>query len=148
MKMIQKILNLTAEQRLNRILEKISSNKKITKTEKMFLDAWQTGEEEELNSQMNEESGKEFISDDGYFRFIPKEYEEIEDCTIITGTIVMPDPVVNDFIMRLSGNILIFKKSHFALDFRINEMEIFEFLEGKEEKLDDFISEIIEIYSN
>lgn len=146
--MIQKNLNLTAEQRLNGILEKITSNKKITKKEKMFLDAWQTENEEEINYQMNQESGKEFMSDDGYFKFILNEYEVIEDCTIITGTIVMPDPVVNDFIMRLSGNILIFKENHVALDFRVNELEIFEFIEGKEEQLDDFISEIIEIYSN
>ena len=145
--MIQKILNLTAQQRLDNILDKLSSNKVLTKKEQLFLHSWTNGTEEELNQQMNTESGKEFISDDGYFKFIPKEYEEIEDCTIISGTIIMPNPEVKEIKMRLSGNILVFKKSHIALDFRVNEVEIFEFVCGKEEQLDDFIAEIIEVYS-
>ena len=145
--MIQKILNLTAQQRLDSILDRLSSNKKISKKDQFFLSSWSTGREEEVNSQMNMESGKEFISDDGYFKFIPKEYEEIEDCTIISGTIVVPDPQIHEIKMNLSGNILVFKKSHVALDFRVNEIEIFEFLNGKEEQLDDFIAEIIETYS-
>ena len=145
--MIQKILNLTAQQRLDSILDRLSSNKKISKKDQFFLSSWSTGREEEVNSKMNMESGKEFISDDGYFKFIPKEYEEIEDCTIISGTIVVPDPEIHEIKMNLSGNILVFKKSHVALDFRVNEIEIFEFLNGKEEQLDDFIAEIIETYS-
>lgn len=145
--MIQKILNLTAQQRLDSILDKLSSNKKISKKDQFFLSSWTDGREEEVNSQMNMYSGKEFISDDGYFKFIPKEYEEIEDCTIISGTIVVPDPELQEIKMNLSGNILVFKKSHVALDFRVNEIEIFEFLNGKEEQLDDFIAEIIETYS-
>ena len=146
--MVQKILNLTAQQRLDSILEKISSCKKLSKKEKNFLESWSRGDEEKINNQMNYESGNEFISDDGYFKFIPKEYEETEDCTIISGTLILPDPIVKELIMFLSGNILIFKRSHIAVDFRLNEIEVFEFLEGKEEELDDFISEIIEIYSS
>ena len=144
--MIQMILNLTAEQRLNSILDKVSSGVKLTKKEKMFLDSWATGEEEKVNQQFIFASGKEFISDDGYFKFIPKEYEEIEDCTIISGTIIIPDPIVEEFKMKVTGNILIFKHSHVALDFRLNEMEIFEFVGDKEEQLDNFIYEIIETY--
>lgn len=145
--MIQKILNLTAQQRLDNILDKLSSNKKLSKKEYFFLNAWSTGREEQVNNEMNMCSGKEFISDDGYFKFIPKEYEEIEDCKIISGTIILPDPEISEIKMKLSGNILVFKRSHVALDFRVNEIEIFEFLGDKEEQLDDFISEIIETYS-
>lgn len=145
--MVQKILNLTAQQRLDSILDKLSCNRKLTKKEKEFLDSWSTGTEEQVNNYLNLGSGKEFISDDGYFKFIPKEYEEIEDCKIISGTIVIPDPEVKEIKMRLSGNILIFKKSHVALDFRLNEIEIFEFVGEKEEELDNFIAEIIETYS-
>jgi hypothetical protein len=145
--MIQKILNLTAQQRLDNILDKLSSNKKLSKKEQFFLSSWTTGREEEVNYEMNMESGKEFISDDGYFKFIPKQYEEIEDCKIISGTIILPDPELQEMKMTLSGNILVFKRSHVALDFRVNEVEIFEFLGDKEEQLDDFIYEIIETYS-
>lgn len=143
MPMIQKINQVSVEQRLNSILDKISEGKKVSDTEFQFLKSWKYGHENDFNHYLNRRENEIYLSDDGYFKFIFKEIEEIEDCKIITGTITIPDPIVDEIKISITGNILIFKESHIAVDFRINEIDIFEFIEGKEEQLDDFIYEII-----
>lgn len=142
--MIHKLIALTTEQRLNSILDKILANCKLSTHEITFLDSYKLGTEEQVNQQMNHVEGRIYLSDNGSFKFIFKEFEEQEDCIIITGTLLIPDPLINGLVMKSTGNILVFNRNHIALDFRINEIDIFEFIPGKEEELDDFITEIIE----
>jgi hypothetical protein len=141
--MIQKFLEISTEQRLNNILDKIFKGIKVSNDEKMFLDSFKSNQEEYFNDYLNKNS-KIYLSDNGHFKFIFKDYQEQDDCKIISGTLIISDPVIDGLAMRSNGNILIFGTSHVALDFRINEIDIFELTCGKEEELDDFIYEIID----
>ena len=140
--MIQKTNYLTSQERLNNILDKINEGIKLDINEKRFLDSWKTNSETHENELLNQQN-VEFISDDGNFKFTLKGFEIIDDCKIINGTMTVPDPEINDILMRFDGNIIVFKKKHIAIDFRIKEIDIFEILEGREEKLDDFVGQII-----
>jgi hypothetical protein len=144
---------IDSQDRLNFILDKISGTgiKSLDKEEKLFLNSFSTGKEEECNKKLSEkESSSIFISDDGIFKFKMRDVETIEQIKFINGQIIVPDIKLKKRVVKgeLNGSILVFSDGNVALDFVKGKYDIFEFVSGLEYELDCFIDDLVNKLNN
>lgn len=147
----------STQERVNDILDKISKYgiSSITKLEKEFLDAHSLGNEEEIHNKIaKEESETVFEDDNGIFKFEFEYSEHYDDEVHYIGTIYVPDLTLpNGKIIegRLGGRIISYKNGTNSPDFYSNikdtmthdNYEIFDFCNGLEYELDNFIDYVI-----
>lgn len=139
-------------ERVNDILDKISKYgmKSITKLEKEFLDSYSIGKENETHNKINKDE-YEFIfeDEDGYFKFELIDIVEFEDEKHYNGVIYVPDIILKNKKIegRLEGNITVYLDGTISPDFYLISKktiyDIFEFCEGLEYELDNFVDYII-----
>lgn len=143
----------TSSQRTDDILDKISKHgiKSISKLEKIFLDAHKHGEEEIVHILLTKEESERFFEDDsGMFRFEFDSIEDYDDEIHYLGTLTCPDLVEDGKTIsgRLEGRIVYYTQTTFTSpDFAIQidgkEFEVFDFCEGYEYELDNFIDYVV-----
>jgi hypothetical protein len=143
----------TSSQRTDDILDKISKHgiKSISKLEKRFLDAHKHGKEEIMHILLTKEESERFFEDDsGMFRFEFDSIEDYGDEIHYLGTLTCPDLVEDGKTIngRLEGRIVYYTQTTFTSpDFTIQidgkEFEVFDFCEGYEYELDNFIDYVV-----
>ena len=153
MKHLMRYDGYTSSQRTDDILDKISKHgiKSISKLEKRFLDAHKHGEEEIVHILLTKEESERFFEDDsGMFRFEFDSIEDYDDEIHYLGTLTCPDLVEDGKTIsgRLEGRIVYYTQTTFTSpDFAIQidgkEFEVFDFCEGYEYELDNFIDYVV-----
>ena len=147
----------STQERVNDILDKISKYgiQSITKLEKEFLDAYKSGEEEEIHNKIaKEESESIFEDDNNLFRFEFESEETFNGETHYIGTIYVPDLTLSNGKKvkgRLTGRIIAYKNGTNSPEFYSvvkdsmthENYEIFDFCNGIEYELDNFIDYVI-----
>ena len=151
MKIMKNSMNegYSTSQRVDDILDKILKYgiKSLSLLEKRFLDAHKIGNEEEIHKMLNrEESENSFIDDSGLFKF------ELESISVVgnerhyNGIITCPDLKINGRTIkgRLSGSIVYIPENgvvipDFFYEFKNENYDIFDFCEGFEYELDNFV---------
>jgi hypothetical protein len=143
----------TSSQRTDDILDKISKHgiKSISKLEKRFLDAHKHGKEEIMHILLTKEESERFFEDDsGMFKFEFDSIEDYGDEIHYLGTLTCPDLVEDGKTIngRLEGRIVYYTQTTFTSpDFTIQidgkEFEVFDFCEGYEYELDNFIDYVV-----
>jgi hypothetical protein len=149
MKHLMKYEGYTASQRVDDILDKISKYgiKSISKLEREFLDAHKLGREEEIHKILTKDEIENVFEDDnGIFKF-ELESIKIDGCErYYNGIFTCPDLKINGKTIkgRISGMIIHIPETGVVIpDFfcEINSIsyDIFDFCEGIEYELDNFV---------
>ena len=148
----------STKERVDDVLDKISKYgiSSITELEKEFLDSHAIGKEDDIHNKITkEESEKVFEDDNGYFRFDHKETEDYGDETHYIGTLYVPDMIFGDGERvegRINGKIVVFNSNETSPDFSIDIdgviYDVFDFCEGLEYELDNFIDYIVQELEN
>lgn len=149
----------TSQQRADDILDKISKYgiDSLSISEKAFLDAHASGEEEKIHNQIFKEETETIFEDDfGYFKFEHLETEDYGDEKHYIGILYVPDLKIGRKKIdgRLEGRIILYSDGSTSPDFFYYESEevyydIFEFCEGIEFELDAFIDYVaFKLYGN
>lgn len=139
--MIKKTNLMSAQERLDAILDRMIGGRRLTRGELAFMDAYSQGSEHVANDLLCVGEGTTFMSDDGQFWFRPSEVDKQEDCDIISGVIGIADPLTRTST-EAHGRILVFRNTHLAIDFTLGGKEIMDAIPGREGLLDDFVEEI------
>jgi hypothetical protein len=145
----------TSSQRTDDILDKISRHgiKSISKLEKRFLDAHKHGKEELMHILLTkEESERFFLDDSGMFGFEFDSIEDFGDQIHYLGILICPDLVLESgktISGRLSGQIVYYADVDMAIpDYGVEIdgklLDVFDFCEGYEYELDNFIDYLVE----
>lgn len=157
MKHLMRYEGYTSKERVDDILDKISKYgmKSLTPLEKEFLDSHSQGKEEEVHSKITKvESESVFEDDQGHFKFEHEETEDYGDEIHYIGTLYVPDLVwPNGKRIKgvLYGRIVVHENGSCSPDFYSQEKEpmsqdnydVFEFCNGLEYELDNFIDYIV-----
>lgn len=149
MKHLMRYEGYTSKERTDDILDKISKYGilSLTHSEKDFLDSHSSGEEEEFHDKIaKKEQETVFEDDSGYFKFEHKEIELFDDEIHYIGTIYVPDlelPNGKRIEGRLDGKIIVYKSGQNSPDFEKDDYDIFEFCNGLEYELDNFIDYVV-----
>lgn len=133
------------EEKLDEILDKISKYgiSSIRPIEKMFLDSYSSKSE---SADYDEDI---VIDDCGIFKFEYQKTKIINDVIHIYGVIFVPDIVLKEITIygRLEGEILLYKNGQtcpfFEKTYKGEVFDIFDFCDGFEYELDNFIDYII-----
>ncbi len=139
--MIKKNSPMTPEKRLDAILDNIHSGAKPSSLELRFLESFSRREEAIVNQEMCMHEREMFLSDDGEFSFTLQDIDRQSDCDIISGVIGFSAPAL-DGDHRAYGRILVFRRTHVAIDFTVGGHEILEVIPGREESLDRFVDDL------
>jgi hypothetical protein len=144
------------QDRIDDILDKISKYgiSSLTALEKEFLDAHSKGNEKEIHDKIaKEEQECVFEDDNGYFKFEYKETKDYGDEVHYIGTLYVPDlefPNGKKLEGRLEGKIIVYRNRQISLDFysvaiKNNQdvYDVFEFCNGLEYELDNFIDYVV-----
>lgn len=132
------------EEKLDEILDKISKYGigSIRPFEKSFLDSYPNNELISIEDDI-------FVDDYGFFKFEYKDTKIINDVIHIAGTIFVPDILLKEVTIygRLEGEILLYKNGQtcpfFEKTYKGEVFDIFDFCDGMEYELDNFIDFII-----
>lgn len=149
------------KEEINIILDKISEKgiKSLTENEKKFLDAYSTNEPIEKLKKIKFR-GKEIVFKDdfGLFKFKYTGTMEYEDEIHYTGYMYIPDfnniaKTKNDSKIELEGKIITPKNDDIIIAEFEKEVDdeiynVYEFIEGMEFELDDFIEQILIVINN
>jgi len=139
----------TSDDRLNTILDKISKYgmDSLTKQELNFLNAYSNGDGDREHDKLNKED--KIIYDD-LFKFEWERTIKDSDCIKYYGIIYAPDIKRGKKTIkgRLSGCIIEYENGQVILDFQKQPYDIFDFCEGIEYELDDFIDLVISEIKN
>ena len=154
MKHLMRYEGYTTAQRVDDILDKISKYgiNSLSRLEKEFLDAHKSGNEDDLHNQLaKEESEKFFEDDEGMFKFEFDSMEDYGDEIHYLGTITCPDLVENGKIIngRIGGKIIYYPETtmtspEFGIQINGKDFDIFDFCEGYEYELDNFIDYVVQ----
>jgi len=154
MKHLMRYEGYTTAQRVDDILDKISRHgiDSLTTLEKEFLDAHKSGDEEEVHMKLaKEESEKFFEDDEGYFRFELDSVEDYGDEIHYIGILTCPDLHIGgkNISGRLSGRIVYFPETtmtspDFGIQINGKDFDVFDFCEGIEYELDNFIDYVVQ----
>ncbi len=157
MKHLMRYEGYTSKERVDDILDKISKYgiNSLTNLEKEFLDSHQLGTEEEIHDKITkEESETVFEDDDGLFKFEHQETEDYGDEIHYIGTLYVPDLVWSNgkkIKGILEGRIVVYQNGTNSPDFysiekdpaSLENYDVFEFCNGLEYELDNFIDYIV-----
>jgi len=155
MKNLMRYEGYTSFQRLDDILDKISKHgiKSISKLEIRFLDAYKYGKEELMHALLTKDESERFFEDDsGMFRFEFDSMEDFGDQVNYLGILICPDLVLENGKVisgRLEGKIVYYVDVDMAIpDYGVElngkEYDVFDFCEGYEYELDNFIDYLVE----
>jgi hypothetical protein len=154
MKHLMRYEGYTTAQRVDDILDKISKHgiKSISALEKDFLDAHKSGDEEAVhNALTKEESEKVFEDDAGMFKFEFESMEDYGDEIHYLGTLTCPDLIENGKTIsgRLEGRIVYYPNTaatspDFGVQINGKDFDAFDFCEGYEYELDNFIDYVVQ----
>ena len=139
----------SVQERIDDILDKISKYgvESLTILEKEFLDSNSTGKEKEVHDKIKYlENDRVFEDSSGLFKFEYLDTLEFEDEIHYTGTLYVPSINVNGKMIdgRLKGKIIVYKKNgQVDPDFEEDGVDIFEFCDGLEYELDNFLDYIV-----
>jgi hypothetical protein len=144
----------TTAQRVDDILDKISKYgiNSLSRLEKEFLDAHKSGNEDDLHNQLAKEESEKFFEDDaGMFKFEFDSMEDYGDEIHYLGTITCPDLVENGKTIngRIGGKIIYYPETtmtspEFGIQINGKDFDIFDFCEGYEYELDNFIDYVVQ----
>jgi hypothetical protein len=141
----------SSSERLDDILDKISKYgiSSLTYDEKSFLDAHSQGKERDVHVELEKvEKGKVFNDDFGYFKFEYNDTIDFGDEVHHTGVLYVPDLEFNNgkrLDGMLSGKIIVYNNGTTSLEFESSDgYDIFEFCNGLEYELDNFIDIVID----
>ena len=139
---------LTVDDRLNRILDKVKNTgiKSLEKKELEFLNSFKNIEEDILNKKFNSDKiNSTYISDDGFFMFSVENVGYFKDELRIAGIIFVPDLTIKKKVIKgeIKGQIMVFNNTEVGLDFLKGKYDIFDFVNGLEYELDRFIDDLI-----
>lgn len=139
---------LTVDDRLNKILDKIKSIgvKSLDKKDLDFLNSFKDKEEEVINNKLNsDKTNSTYISDDGFFMFNVEDVGYYKDELRISGVIFVPDLIIKKRAIKgeIKGQIIVFSNTEVGLDFLKGKYDIFDFVNGLEYELDRFIDDLI-----
>lgn len=144
----------TTTQRVDDILDKISKYgiNSLSRLEKEFLDAHKSGNEDDLHNQLAKEESEKFFEDDaGMFKFEFDSMEDYGDEIHYLGTITCPDLVENGKTIngRIGGKIIYYPETtmtspEFGIQINGKDFDIFDFCEGYEYELDNFIDYVVQ----
>ncbi len=154
MKYLNKYEGYSATERLDGILDKISKYgiDSLTPIEDEFLNSYSKGNELAIHDKIIKSELETVVDDDnGYFRFELDNIEKLGNNLHITGTIYVPDLTIDKKKERIlgvmKGRIIVYPNGAFVPYFSKKckkiEYDIFEFCEGLEYELDNFIDYII-----
>lgn len=155
MRYLMKYEGYTAPQRLDDILDKISKRgiESLSPLEKKFLDSHKSGGEEEMHSALTQRESESFFEDDsGMFTFEFDSSEDYEDEIHYLGTLTCPDLLLDNgktVSGALEGRIVFYKENGaVSPDFWVQidgaDYDVFDFCEGYEYELDNFIDYIVQ----
>lgn len=155
MKHLMRYEGFSTQDRVDELLDKIKAKgiNSLTDQEREFLDAFSKGQGEELHNKMNFAENEVTYEDDGPFpfKFIYREMEDYGDETYIYGTITVPDIEFEKgkrIDGEIDGKIVVFENGMIAPDFTKEHddiyYDIFEFCEGLEYELDNFLQYIVD----
>lgn len=146
------------QDRIDDTLDKISKYgiKSLTKIEKEFLDSHESGKEAEIHDRISKVENEVIFEDDnGYFKFEYTSTENHGDEIHYIGTLYVPDLELekNKKIEgRLEGMIIVYTSTGQSIpdfyssirDNKTNEYyDVFEFCEGLEYELDNFLDYVV-----
>lgn len=143
----------TPEERLNEILDKITKYgmESLSNMEEVYLNSYSTYTEDKLHQELARiEDETVFEDDNGKFRFELKYTKSHRNRKDIYGIIYVPDMIYKGETVkgRLEGKISKYKNGNVALYFKSehpsDECDIFEFCNGVEYELDNFIDYIVD----
>ena len=153
MKYLMKYEGYTTSQRLDDILDKISKHgiNSLSPLENQFLDAHKSGGEEEMHAKLVKRESENFFEDDsGMFKFEFESLEDYEDEIHYLGTLTCPDLKKNGKKIsgRLDGRIVFYKETgstspDFGVQVNGKDFDVFDFCEGYEYELDNFIDYLV-----
>jgi hypothetical protein len=141
----------SASDRLDYLLDKISkySISSISELELLFLDSYSSGEEYEIHEKLSINETI-FVDDNEMFKFELSSIRRYKGETHYIGTIYVPDLLLFDDIIPgiLNGKIVQYENGTTSPDFfhtidDIKYWDIFDFCNGLEYELDNFIDRII-----
>lgn len=149
MKHLMRYEGYTTSQRVDDILDKISKYgiKSLSSLEKEFLDAHKLGKEEDIHKILTrEESENVFEDDNGLFKFELESITKNGDERHYNGIFTCPDLKINGKTIkgRLSGTIIHITDTgvvipDFFYETNSGNYDIFDFCEGIEYELDNFV---------
>lgn len=162
MRHLMRYEGFSSQERQDKILDKISKYgiSSITDDERVFLDSFSLGKQEEVHKKMNlHETDVIFEDDSGLFKFEFKGIKNISNEKHIIGVIYVPDIVLNDGTTvegRLEGKIIDYGTGQTSPDFYLTfkhknhkiTYDIFEFCNGIEYELDSFIDYVVSEVEN
>ncbi len=158
MKHLMRYEGYSVQERTDDILDKISKYgiKSLTTLEIEFLDSNSFGKEKEVHDKIKYlENDQVFEDDSGLFKFEYRETEEYDDETHHIGTIYVPSLTLENgktIEGILEGRIIIYQNGEVVPDFQKSikikgvedSYDIFEFCEGLEYELDNFLDYVAE----
>lgn len=141
--------NYSIKQRLDDVLDKISKYgiDSLTALEKEFLDSHNTDRQDEFHDKMNTIEQEAVFKDDfGNFKFEYKESVKREDGTHHIGNLYVPDFKSNNKVIEgmLFGSIIVCKNGQTIPNFKREKYDVFEFCEGLEYELDNFLDYVVQ----
>ena len=154
MKHLMRYEGYTTTQRVDDILDKISKYgiKSLSPLERQFLDAHKSGGEEAVHKALTKEESETIFEDDaGMFKFEFESMEDYGDEIHYLGTLTCPDLVENGKAIsgRLEGRIVFYKETSatspdFGVQINGQDFDVFDFCEGYEYELDNFIDYVVQ----
>lgn len=132
------------KQRLDDILDKISKYgiDSLTALETEFLDSHMSGRQEEVHDKLNSAEREITFKDDfGNFKFEYKDTLVSEDGIHYVGKLYVPDLKVKGRMIEgmLEGSIIVCENGQTIPNFKREKYDVFEFCEGLEYELDNFL---------
>jgi hypothetical protein len=152
MKYIKMFEEYNWEDRRDEILDKISASgiSSITDDEKRFLDSIKDDEQEKVHNELNYKGNNQIYNDSsGLFSFKHIQTIVTDDYVSYEGILYTPDIKYEGELIKgeLSGDIVIYSDGEVSPDFfkKVDNIiiDLFEFTDGYENELENFINEIV-----
>lgn len=139
------------DEHLNQILDKINQSgiDSLSQNERDYLDAYSNDDEDKMTKIEYEEGKRDFVSNDGYFKFTFDRCEDYgSDGCYYFGTLYCPSIEWSDSNKKiegvLEGSIILFPNGQILPDFEKDGYDVLEFCNGIEYELDSFLQYVID----
>lgn len=138
----------TADDRMDQLLDKIHKHgiTAITADEKRFLDAYKSNNQDKIHSELLNTARTIFEDSSGQFKYQHKETIFFDDMIKYEGILYVPDLVFDDGTKvsgKLEGSIILYPNYQITPDFEKEDYDVFEFCNGLEHELYNFLDYIV-----